>query len=106
LTDLEIRNYIETLSNLLTHPDEEVRSSSMELLFFLDTETALIFSDTMLEDTVSWNRLRLLEIIQYGEDQRIIQLIKTLANDSDEMVRENALNILSERGISNLQLKD
>jgi len=106
LTDLELRNYVETFSNLLTHPDEEIRSSSMELLFFLDIETALIFSDTMLEDTVNWNRMRLLEIVQYGEDERIIGIIKTLAKDSDEMVRENAQNILTERGISNLQLKD
>ncbi len=106
LTDLELRNYVEVFSNLLTHPDEEVRSSSMELLFFLDSETALIFSDTMLEDTVSWNRMQLLEIIQHGENEKIIEIIKKLAKDSDEMVRESAQNVLTERGISNLQLKD
>ncbi|MBK7104460.1 MAG: HEAT repeat domain-containing protein [Ignavibacteriae bacterium] len=106
LNDLEVRNYVEIFSNLLTHSDEEVRSSSMELLFFLDLETAFVFADTMLEDSVTWNRIRLLEIVQYGEDPRIIEIIKTLANDQDEMVRENAQNILAERGISNLQLKD
>ncbi|MBI1932587.1 MAG: HEAT repeat domain-containing protein [Ignavibacteriales bacterium] len=106
LNDLEMRNYVEIFSNLLTHPDEEIRASSMELLFFLDSETAFVFSDTMLEDTVSWNRIRLLEIIQYGDDTRIIEIIKKLSEDNDEMVRENAQNILSERGISNFQLKD
>ncbi|MBK8944999.1 MAG: HEAT repeat domain-containing protein [Ignavibacteriae bacterium] len=106
LTDLEVRNYVETFTNLLTHPDEEVRASSMELLFFLDTETAFVFADTMLEDSVTWNRIRLLEIIQYGDDPRIIEIVKSLANDQDEMVRENAQNILAERGISFLQLKD
>lgn len=96
LNDLEMRNYVEIFSNLLTHPDEEIRASSMELLFFLDSETAFVFSDTMLEDTVSWNRIRLLEIIQYGDDTRIIEIIKKLSEDNDEMVRENAQNILSE----------
>ncbi|MFZ1289113.1 MAG: HEAT repeat domain-containing protein [Melioribacteraceae bacterium] len=106
LSDLELRNYVEIFSNLITHPDEEIRGSSMELLFFLDSETAFLFADTMLEDSVTWNRIRLLEIIQYGDDPRIVEIIKALANDQDEMVKENAQNILAERGISNLQLRD
>lgn len=106
LNELEIHSFVETLTVLLNNPDEEVRGTSMELLFFLDTETALMFSDTMLDDSISWNRLRLLEIIQNGEDPRIIEIIKILTNDSDQMIKENAQNILNERGISNLQLKD
>ena len=78
----------------------------MELLFYLDMETAFMFSDIMLEDSISWNRLRLLEIVQNGDDPRIIEIIKTLASDNDEMIRENAQSVLTERGISNLQLKD
>ena len=65
-----------------------------------------MFSDIMLEDSISWNRLRLLEIVQNGDDPRIIEIIKTLASDNDEMIRENAQSVLNERGISNLQLKD
>ncbi|MCB0742759.1 MAG: HEAT repeat domain-containing protein, partial [Ignavibacteriae bacterium] len=68
LNELEIRSLVESFTNMLAHPDEELRSSAMELIFFLDVETALIFSDTMIEDSVSWNRLRLLEIIQDGDD--------------------------------------
>ena len=37
----------------------------MELLFFFDLETALLFSDTMLDDAVTYNKLKLLDIIQY-----------------------------------------
>jgi len=106
LNELEIRSFVEHFSEQLSNPDEEVRASSMELLFFLDLETALIFSDTMLEDSVSWNRMRLLDIIQYGDHPKIIDIIKQLAADADEMVRENAQAILNDRGISNLQLKD
>lgn len=106
LTELEIRSYVEQFTTQLNNPDEEVRGSVMELLFFLDVETALMFSDIMLEDSVSWNRMRLLDIIQHGDHPKIIELLKALAADGDEMVRENAQAILNERGISNLELKD
>lgn len=106
LTELELRSFVEQFTNLLSNPDEEVRASSMELLFFLDLETALMFSDSMLEDSNSWNRMKLLDIIQYGEHPKIIELIKKLACDTDEMVKQNAQSVLNERGISNLQLKD
>ena len=79
LNELEIRSLIEQLTVQLTNPDEEVRATSMELLFFLDAETALMFRDTMLEDTVSWNRLKLLEIIQNGEHTKIIEILKKLS---------------------------
>jgi len=106
LSELELHSFIENLTVFLNNSDEEVRGSSMELLFYLDLETALMFSDSMIDDTISWNRLRLLEIIQYGEDPRIVEIIKTLARDNDEVICESAQNILNERGISNLQLKD
>jgi HEAT repeat protein len=106
LNELELRSLEEQLTVQLTNSDEEVRATSMELLFFLDAETALMFSDSMLEDTVSWNRLKLLEIIKNGEHPQITEILKKLAKDNDEMVRENAQLILNERGISNLQLED
>ncbi len=106
LDEFELRSYVEEFSNQLTNPDEEVRALSMELLFYLDVETALIFSDTMLEDSVSWNRMRLLEIIHDLENEKIVELIKTLATDSDDMIKESAQTVLNERGISNLELKD
>lgn len=65
-----------------------------------------MFSDNMLEDTVSWNRMKLLDIIQYGDHPKILEIIKSLAGDEDEMVKENAQAILNERGISNLEIKD
>lgn len=106
LDELELRTIVEQLTSQLTNSDEEIRSISMELLFFLDAETALIFSDIMVEDAVSWNRLKLLEIIKNGEHPQITTILKTLSNDEDEMVRENAQVILNERGISNLQVKE
>ena len=106
LNDFEIRSFIDLFTKELTNSDEEVRSNSMELLFFFDLETALMFSDTMMEDSVSWNRLKLLEIIQYADHPRITEVIKRFSNDQDEMVRENAQTILNERGITNLKLRN
>ena len=106
LSEIEFRKIIEAFTVLLSNPDEEVRSSVMELLFYLDPETAFVFTDTMLEDSSSWNRMKLFEIIQSGDDPRIVEIIKVLAKDKDEVVRENAQNNLNERGISNLELKD
>jgi len=106
LTDLELRSFVEQFTIQLSNPDEEVRASVMELLFFFDMETALMFSDNMLEDTNAWNRMKLLDIIQYADHPKIIELLKILAGDSDEMVRESAQAILVEKGISNLHLKD
>lgn len=106
LSEIEIRNLVEHFTNQLKNPDEEIRSLAIELLFYLDVETALMFSDTMLEDPVSWNRMKLLDIIQYGDHPKIIEILKTLSLDCEEMIRENAQAVLNERGISNLQLKD
>ncbi|MEE9430555.1 MAG: hypothetical protein V3V16_05910 [Melioribacteraceae bacterium] len=106
LNEIEFRKFIEVFTILLSHSDEEVRGCSIELLFYLDAETAFLFSDTMLEDSNSWNRMKLLEIIQNGDEPRIVDVIKILAKDTDEVVRENAQNNLNERGISNLELKE
>lgn len=106
LSEFEIRAYVEIFTSQLTNHDEEVRGSAMELLFFLDLDTALLFSDTMLDDSASWNRLKLLDIIQYCDHPKIVELLLSLVKDDDEMVREHAQAILNERGISNLQLKD
>lgn len=106
LNELQLRSYVELFTRELTNCDEEVRSYAMELLFFFDLDTALMFSDTMIEDSVSWNRLKLLDIIQFGDHPKITEIIQILANDDDEMVKENAQTILNERGISNLKLRD
>jgi HEAT repeat protein len=106
LDEFELRSYVVWLTENLTHSDEEVRSNSMEILFYIDLEAALMFSDVMMEDSVVWNRLKLLDIIQYCEHPKITEIIQTMANDREEMVRENAQTILNERGISILKLRD
>lgn len=106
LDELERQKMIEKFVNLLNHPDEELRVNSMELLFYLDYDTALSSINTMLDDPVVWNRARLLEILQYSDDPRIIEIIIEMTNDQDEMIVEIAKEILSSKGINNYSLKD
>ena len=106
LNDFELGLYVEFLTENITNSDEEARSNSMELLFFIDLEVAFMFCDTMVEDPISWNRLKLLDIIQFGEHPKINEILQKMVNDNDEMVRENAKVIMNERGLINLKLRE
>ncbi|MCX7875667.1 MAG: hypothetical protein N2321_05785 [Melioribacteraceae bacterium] len=90
ITMVEIRAISQAVSGLLENPDEEVRKSSMEILFYLDPETALLFTDTMLTDENVWNRLRLVELIENLPNESVMNILEKLCQDEDEMVRDRA----------------
>jgi HEAT repeat protein len=94
LSMLEIRGISQTISGLLSHPDEEVRRASMELLFNLDPETAILFIDSMVTDENVWNRMRLVEILERYPGEEVEQAIHKLAQDEDEMVKDRAQFVL------------
>lgn len=87
---LDIKNAVHAISGLLNHHDEEVRKTSMEILFNLDLESALLFIDTMVNDENAWNRLRLLEILEMVPGDSFDPAILKLTNDYDEVVKERA----------------
>lgn len=91
---MEIRGISQCVSGLLSHPDEEVRRASMEILFNLDPETAILFIDSMVTDENVWNRLRLVEYLEKTPGELIEQAIQKLANDEDEMVSDRAKFVL------------
>jgi len=62
----------------------------MEILFYVDPETALLFTDSMLEDENVWNRLRLVELIENLPNENVINVLEKLTKDEDEMVRDRA----------------
>ncbi|MAT57552.1 MAG: hypothetical protein CMF23_06220 [Ignavibacteriae bacterium] len=101
LSALDIQNLSDVFANNLTHPDEEVRRSSIELLFFTALDKALLFTDTMLEDDDMWNRMRLLEILETINDERSFEAIKQLSKDSEEMIAERAEYFLNQLDIQN-----
>lgn len=90
----------ERLAEVLSHPAEEVRKITMELLFFVSPETAFVFMDTMVSDSNMWNRMRLLEVLEflhqqpeYKEDAK--SALETLKGDEEEMIRQRAEAILN-----------
>ena len=99
LSGIEYRNLCDVFTQKLESPDEEVRRSAMELLFFLCLDTSMMFLDVMVKDSNVWNRARLLEFLEQIEDDQIIPFVKILADDEEEMIKDKALEILSNREI-------
>lgn len=87
---LEMRGLTQSVSGLLNNADEEVRRASMEILFTLDPETALLFVDSMLNDENMWNRIRLVELLEQYPLEAIEIPLQKLAKDADEMVCDRA----------------
>lgn len=87
---IEMRGITQSISGLLNHPDEEVRRASMEILFALDPETALMFSDSMVGDENMWNRIRLVELLEQYPFEAVEAALQKLTKDEDEMVSDRA----------------
>lgn len=103
LSHLDKRNLCDSFSLCLDNPDEEVRKSAIEMLFYTNMETALLFLDTMIADDNIWNRLKILELIENITDPKIDEVLGKFSLDPEEMVSERAQWILSQRGVSNLE---
>lgn len=95
--NMQSRSLSDSLTKLLIHPDEEIRRLSFEILFRFDLETALLFLDEMLDDENFWNRLRLAEILAGINDQRALDALNKLETDENEMVSENAKNLIIQK---------
>jgi HEAT repeat protein len=100
LSPLDLRNLTDSFTIYLENPDEEVRKSAMELLFVVSVDTALLFLDVMASDDIVWNRIKLTELIENINSPLIDDVLKKLSEDNEEMVKERAQWILSQRGIN------
>ena len=105
LTELQIRNLIDSLINCLNNPYEEVRRLAIELLFIIDDENALLFIDKMIKDDNLWNKLKLLEILGGIKNSAAEGAIVKLAGDKEEMISERANFFLSQRPDIQLESK-
>lgn len=102
---MQVRNIIHSVSEYLTHPDEEVRRASMEIMFNLDSESALLFIDSMINDENIWNKLRLIELLETIDTLDSNQALIRLMQDDDEMVKEKATQIINSRNKINSTTK-
>lgn len=100
-----IKNIIHSVSEYLNHPDEEVRRASMEIMFNLDSESALLFIDTMINDENLWNKLRLIEILETIDRNEATDALFKLMQDEDEMIKEKVAQILETRNKINSTTK-
>jgi HEAT repeat protein len=90
LSPLQLRDIVDSLSQLISDYEEEVRILAFELLYLFDKETALLFADDLCEDQNYWNRLKLIELIEENELPKVNEILQRLAEDSEEMIREKA----------------
>ena len=97
INSLQLRDIVDSLSQLISDYEEEVRILSFELLFIFDKNTALLFADDLCEDQNYWNRLKLIEIIEETELPEVQIILQKLADDPEEMVRDRASHWLINR---------
>ena len=97
LKGLSLRNLIDALSDYLSNSDEEARRISMNLLFRIDSKTALLFSDKMLSDDNIWNKLRFVDNLAEIEDETANKILEELTEDSEIMVSNRASELLKQR---------
>jgi HEAT repeat protein len=89
------RNIIYTMSELLNHHDEEVRRSSMEIIFLLDSDAALLFVDSMIKDENMWNRLRLVDLLEPINNKVAKEALTKLSEDSEDMIKEKVHELIN-----------
>lgn len=97
VSQIEFYNILEIFTLNLEHPDEEVRRTCIEMLFYLNAETAFMFLDTMVNDNNTWNKMRVLEILEYFDDPRSLPALQKLIDDPEEMVSEKAKLLLQSK---------
>jgi len=97
LSGIEQRDLTDILVASLENPDEEVRKLSIELLFGLSLDTALLFLDQMVQDDDIWNKLKILEYIENIQNPNVDKALQELSKDEEQMISERASFILSKR---------
>jgi len=102
LKNVELREFVSILIELLNHSDEEVRILSAELLFVLDKDTASLFANVLSEDNSIWNRMKLIELLNGYKSPNAEEIIGKMVGDSEVMVSEKAKEYINSRGSENL----
>lgn len=97
LSEIDLHNLCESISDFFEHPNEEVRRIAMELIFTLDSEMAFTFIDIFKSDSNIWNKLRLIEILENFSTKEAQQALLSLSKDKEGMVREKAEMIISSK---------
>lgn len=95
-----IHKLVDAVSRCLTHIEEMVRLHSVELLFKIDVETALIMLDEEFLNSNFWIKLRLIEILETINHQSAIDFLAKMTEDENEMIRQRAIEVLNIKNFS------
>lgn len=94
LNEFELHKLMDSISRCLNHSDEMVRLSTIELLFKLDADTAIMLLDNDFLNENFWIKLRLTELLENIDNQNSYSFLEKLAEDENEMVSQRAKEIL------------
>ncbi len=97
VSGIDLRDFTDTFVKCLESPDEEVRKISIELLFGLNINTAILFLDQMVQDDDIWNKLKILEYIENINHPNVDKALQVLSADQEQMISERASSVLSQR---------
>lgn len=103
LSGVDVQKLVQSISNLISHSNENIRTTSVDLLFTICPETALLFLDEMMNDENIWNRLKLMDYLEYLDHPSVIEALIRLSADPEEMINERAKDLLIQRHISEQQ---
>ncbi len=100
LNKLTLHKLIDAVSRCLNHCEEMARLYSVELLFKLDIETAIILLNEEFLNANFWIKLRLIEIMETINHPMVNDFLVKLTEDENEMIRQKAIEILNIKNFS------
>ncbi|MCS7052669.1 MAG: HEAT repeat domain-containing protein [Ignavibacterium sp.] len=95
-----LHKLIDNVSRNLNHIEEMVRLYSVELLFKLDVDTALMMLDEEFLNANFWIKLRLIEILETINQPSVFEFLAKMAEDENEMIRQKAIEVLNIKNFS------
>ncbi|NUN69444.1 MAG: HEAT repeat domain-containing protein [Bacteroidetes bacterium] len=101
--DEEIRSARADLFALLVgewiDAEEEQRTTIMDAMFYLEEERSVAYFTDLINDTYSWLRMRVLELLAQISHYRSSEVLLQFVNEPDEKVRSFVTSVLISRGI-------
>ncbi|MBN1301162.1 MAG: HEAT repeat domain-containing protein [Melioribacteraceae bacterium] len=92
-----LNTLIDELVEQMKSENDEVRTSACDLLFSVDEVRAIDSCDLIITDPNVWNRLNLLDNLSNLDPCKSESIIKQLAEDDEEIVRERAAFLLDQQ---------
>ncbi len=94
INEIDLHKLLDSVSRCLKHSDEIVRLNAVELLFKIDSNTALLLLNEEFLNENFWIKIRLTELIAEIDNPNSLSFLEKLAEDENEMVSQRAKEVL------------